>query len=244
MSAAVVIDERTGDRVAVAMGATAVTVPTPCGLAQPRTHREPTPWPTRTTLEPMRMRSRFVTAPLGGGLALAVAFWTVCGPEGAVVGRAQVRRVYSRGTAGLVQQLRRLQTTASAMHTAAHPDDEDTALIAKLARGDHARTAYLSLTRGDGGQNIIGPELFEALGVIRTEELLQARTLDGGEQLFTRAVDFGYSKTREEAAEKWGEEAILGTWCGRSVFSVRLSSSRASAARRPTATASTRWRGI
>ncbi len=125
-------------------------------------------------------------------------------------GRAQVRPVYSRGVVGLVQQLHRLQTTASAMHTGAHPDDEDTSLIARLARGDHARVAYLSLTRGDGGQNIIGPELFEALGVIRTEELLQARTLDGGEQLFTRAMDFGYTKTRAETAEKWGEERILG----------------------------------
>ena len=89
---------------------------------------------------------------------------------------AQVRPVYSRGVAGLVQAIERLRTTASAMHTAAHPDDEDTALIARLARGDHARVAYLSLNRGEGGQNIIGTELFDALGVIRTEELLQART--------------------------------------------------------------------
>jgi LmbE family N-acetylglucosaminyl deacetylase len=70
----------------------------------------------------------------------------------------------------------------------AHPDDEDTALLTYLARGEHARTAYLSLTRGDGGQNILGPELGEALGVIRTEELLQARRLDGGQQFFTRAL--------------------------------------------------------
>src|SRR4030095_8066993 len=91
---------------------------------------------------------------------------------------AQVRPIYSRGAAGLVQALERLRTTASAMHTAAHPDDEDTALISRLARGDHARVPYLSLNRGEGGQNIIGTELFDALGVIRTEELLQARTLD------------------------------------------------------------------
>ena len=94
---------------------------------------------------------------------------------------AQVRPIYSRGTAGLVQAIQRLRTTASAMHTAAHPDDEDSPLIARLARGDHARVAYLSLNRGEGGQNIIGTELFDALGVIRTEELLQARTLDGGD---------------------------------------------------------------
>ncbi|HEY8550720.1 MAG TPA: PIG-L family deacetylase [Vicinamibacterales bacterium] len=123
---------------------------------------------------------------------------------------AQVDPIYSRGIAGLVQALESLQTTASAMHTGAHPDDEDTALIARLARGDHARVAYLSLNRGEGGQNIIGLELFDALGVIRTEELLQARTLDGGDQFFTRAFDFGFTKTLEEAAERWGEEQILG----------------------------------
>src|SRR5215207_9586316 len=123
---------------------------------------------------------------------------------------AQVRPVYSRGVAGLVQAIERLRTTASAMHTAAHPDDEDTALIARLARGDHARVAYLSLNRGEGGQNIIGTELFDALGVIRTEELLQARTLDGGDQFFTRTYDFGFTKTMAEAGEKWNEAVVLG----------------------------------
>ena len=123
---------------------------------------------------------------------------------------AQVRPVYSRGVAGLVQAIERLRTTASAMHTAAHPDDEDTALITRLARGDHARVAYLSLNRGEGGQNIIGTELFDALGVIRTEELLQARTLDGGDQFFTRAYDFGFTKTPEEASAKWDDAVIVG----------------------------------
>jgi LmbE family N-acetylglucosaminyl deacetylase len=123
---------------------------------------------------------------------------------------AQVRPIYSTGAAGLVHLLKRLQTTASLLHTGAHPDDEDSALIAQVARGDDARVAYLSLNRGEGGQNIIGQELFEALGVIRTEELLQARTLDGGEQFFTTAFDFGFTKTMGEAAEKYGEERILG----------------------------------
>jgi LmbE family N-acetylglucosaminyl deacetylase len=91
----------------------------------------------------------------------------------------------------------------------AHPDDEDTGLLSYLARGENARTAYLSLTRGDGGQNIIGPELGEALGVIRTEELLQARRLDGAEQFFTRAYDYGFSKTLAEAKQKWDEKVIL-----------------------------------
>lgn len=122
---------------------------------------------------------------------------------------AQVRPVYDSGAAGLAHLLGRLQTTARALHTGAHPDDEDSAFIARTARGDHARVAYLSLTRGEGGQNILGPELFDALGVIRTEELLQARRLDGGEQFFTRAFDFGFSKTLAEAASKWDEQEIL-----------------------------------
>src|SRR5688572_12237015 len=119
--------------------------------------------------------------------------------------KAQVNPVYDRGTAGLGQLLNRLITTSSVMMIGAHPDDEDSALLAYLARGENARTAYLSLTRGDGGQNIIGPELFESLGVIRTEELLQARRLDGAEQYFARAFDFGFSKTLDEAKQKWDE---------------------------------------
>lgn len=118
--------------------------------------------------------------------------------------QAQVRSPYGEGAAGLIQKLQRLTTTASAIHTGAHPDDEDSALIARLARGDHARVAYLSLNRGEGGQNILGPEFYEALGVIRTEELLQARALDGGEQFFTRVVDFGYTVNMPETERKWG----------------------------------------
>lgn len=124
--------------------------------------------------------------------------------------QAQVRAIYDNGAAGLGQMLQRLQTTASVMHTGAHPDDEDSGLLAYLARHDHARTAYLALNRGDGGQNVIGQELFESLGVIRTEELLQARRLDGGSQFFTRTMDYGFSKTREEAARIWGEREVLG----------------------------------
>jgi LmbE family N-acetylglucosaminyl deacetylase len=122
---------------------------------------------------------------------------------------AQVRPVYDRGAVGLQQILKRLNTTASVLMIGAHPDDEDTALLTYLARGESARTAYLSLTRGDGGQNIIGTELGESLGVIRTEELLQARRLDGAEQYFTRAYDYGFSKTLAEAKGKWDEKVIL-----------------------------------
>jgi LmbE family N-acetylglucosaminyl deacetylase len=147
---------------------------------------------------------------LRSGLRTLVAIALLFSPAVMLQPAAQVRPVYSRGAFGLVQVLERLQTTASMMHTGAHPDDEDSSLIARVARGDHARVAYLSLNRGEGGQNIIGPELFDALGVIRTEELLQARTLDGGEQFFTTAYDFGFTKTLEEAGEKYGEERILG----------------------------------
>lgn len=128
----------------------------------------------------------------------------------ASIGEAQVRPIYDLGASGLGQKLKRLQTTASAMHTAAHPDDEDSGLLARLARGDNARVSYLSLTRGEGGQNVIGPELFESLGIIRAEELLQARRLDGGEQFFTRFMEYGFSKKREEAARIWNEKAVLG----------------------------------
>ena len=122
---------------------------------------------------------------------------------------AQVRPVYDRGATGLLQVLKKLNTSASVLMVGAHPDDEDSALLSYLARGENARTAYLSLTRGDGGQNIIGDELGESLGVIRTEELLQARRLDGAEQFFARAYDYGFSKTLAEAKEKWNEQVIL-----------------------------------
>ncbi|MDG1270653.1 MAG: LmbE family protein, partial [Ulvibacter sp.] len=94
----------------------------------------------------------------------------------------------------IYHKLEKLNFLGSALYVAAHPDDENTRLISYLANDMHAKTAYLSLTRGDGGQNLIGPEIRELLGVIRTQELLAARASDGGEQLFTRANDFGYSK--------------------------------------------------
>ena len=138
----------------------------------------------------------------------AVALGCMLG--GSIVAPAQVRPLYDYGASGLAQKLKRLQTTASMMHTAAHPDDEDSGLIAKTARGDNARVSYLSLTRGEGGQNVIGPELFESLGIIRSEELLQARRLDGGDQFFTRFMEYGFSKKREEAARIWDDKAVLG----------------------------------
>ena len=98
----------------------------------------------------------------------------------------------------------------SVLYIGAHPDDENTALLAYLAKGRRLRTGYLSLTRGDGGQNLIGTEQGETLGVIRTQELLAARRVDGAEQLFTRAVDFGYSKTAEETLRHLGARRGAG----------------------------------
>lgn len=114
------------------------------------------------------------------------------------------------GVSGLALTLRRLQTIASVLHTAAHPDDEATEMLAYLSRKEGARTAYLALNRGEGGQNGIGPELWEGLGVIRTEELLAARKMDGGEQYFTRAFDFGFTRSPEETLQKWNREDLLG----------------------------------
>ena len=122
---------------------------------------------------------------------------------------AQVDAIYDKGASALARQLKRLQTTASVLHIGAHPDDEDSALVAYHARSVNARTAYLSITRGAGGQNIIGSEQSDALGVIRTEELLQARNLDGAEQYFTSAKDYGFSKHNKEVVKFWPENVVL-----------------------------------
>src|SRR4051812_25587087 len=107
-------------------------------------------------------------------------------------------------------QLERLANTGSVLMIAAHPDDEHTALLAYLAQGRKLRTGYLSLTRGEGGQNVIGSEKGALLGAIRTQELLAARKIDGAEQFFTSAVDFGFSKTAEETLQKWDRPKVVG----------------------------------
>lgn len=112
-------------------------------------------------------------------------------------------------SADIKQGLDRLNTLGSVLYFAAHPDDENTRLIAWLAKEKKYRTAYLSLTRGDGGQNLIGTEQAAELGLIRTEELLAARRIDGGEQYFSRLNDFGFSKTAEETLRIWDEEQAL-----------------------------------
>ena len=111
--------------------------------------------------------------------------------------------------ARILHEMQKLNVLGSVLYIAAHPDDENTRLIAWLANGKKVRTGYLSLTRGEGGQNLLGPELGDALGIIRTQELLEARRIDGGEQFFTRAVDFGFSKNAKECFEKWGHDEVL-----------------------------------
>jgi len=111
--------------------------------------------------------------------------------------------------AEIYNQIQKLNFLGSALYIAAHPDDENTRLISWLANNVHARTGYLSLTRGDGGQNLIGPELREQLGVIRTQELIEARKIDGGEQFFSRANDFGYSKNPDETLNIWEKDKVL-----------------------------------
>ena len=109
----------------------------------------------------------------------------------------------------IFESIKKLNFLGSVLYIAAHPDDENTRLISYMANKVKARTAYLSLTRGDGGQNLIGPEIRELLGVIRTQELLAARRIDGGEQRFTRANDFGYSKHPDETLAIWNKDEVL-----------------------------------
>ena len=109
----------------------------------------------------------------------------------------------------IYESIKKLNFLGSVLYLGAHPDDENTRLISYFSNEIKARTAYLSMTRGDGGQNLIGPEIRELLGVIRTEELLGARNIDGGEQRFTRANDFGYSKNPEETLSFWNKDEVL-----------------------------------
>ncbi|HMJ46739.1 MAG TPA: PIG-L family deacetylase, partial [Ferruginibacter sp.] len=120
---------------------------------------------------------------------------------------AQAPRNYS--SSEILQQLKKLAVLGSVLYIGAHPDDENNSLLPWLANEKNLRTAYLSLTRGDGGQNLIGDEQGVELGLIRTEELLAARKIDGAEQYFTRAYEFGFSKSSEEALAIWDRDKIL-----------------------------------
>jgi LmbE family N-acetylglucosaminyl deacetylase len=122
---------------------------------------------------------------------------------------AQLEPPSTGGIVALDHELRMLGHYRRVLLIGAHPDDEDTELLTMLVRGLGAEAAYLSLNRGEGGQNLIGPELGEALGLLRTEELLAARRLDGARQYFTRAYDFGFSKSLEETWSHWPQDTIL-----------------------------------
>src|SRR6478752_6185374 len=122
---------------------------------------------------------------------------------------AQAQAPKKQNAAEILQGLKKLNVLGSALYVAAHPDDENTALIAWLANEKLVNTGYLSLTRGDGGQNLIGSEIRDQLGLIRTQELLQARRTDGGQQFFTRANDFGFSKDYQETLTLWDKEQVL-----------------------------------
>jgi len=126
-----------------------------------------------------------------------------------LIGEAQAQAPKTYTSAEILLGLKKLNVLGSVLYMAAHPDDENTRLIAYLANGKLLETGYLSCTRGDGGQNLIGPELREQLGVIRTQELLAARRIDGGRQFFTRANDFGFSKTSDETFTIWDKEQVL-----------------------------------
>lgn len=139
------------------------------------------------------------TAPLAG-LALLLAFplRLRAGAPPEAMNAAEIRLA-----------LKKLNTVGSVLYVAAHPDDENTAFLAWGAKGKLVSTAYLAITRGDGGQNLIGPESAELLGLLRTEELLAARRIDGAQQFFTRAIDFGYSKGPGETLSIWDRERVL-----------------------------------
>jgi LmbE family N-acetylglucosaminyl deacetylase len=125
-----------------------------------------------------------------------------------------------KGAPALELALRKLDTVGSFMMTTAHPDDENNGMLAYFSHGKGFRTTLVTATHGEGGQNEIGPELFEALAVLRTEELAAAHKFDGAEQFFTRAIDFGYSFSIEETLEKWGHQEILGDYV-RMIRSIR-----------------------
>ena len=125
------------------------------------------------------------------------------------IGFLEAQTLRALNAAELKIALKRLNVLGSVLFVAAHPDDENTAFLAMMAQGRQYRSAYLAMTRGEGGQNLIGPEQDELMGVIRTQELLEARNIDGAEQFFSRAIDFGFSKNSEETIRFWGKEKTL-----------------------------------
>ena len=136
----------------------------------------------------------------------ALVFAAAC--VGILSGQVNSLAINSNATAAY-ESLLRLRTTATVLHTTAHPDDEDGGLITWLSRAQGVRTGLFTLTRGEGGANLTGPELFDALGLVRTEELLAADRYYGVDQFFSRAADFGFSKRLDETLDHWGKEEVL-----------------------------------
>src|SRR5713101_1464115 len=160
--------------------------------------------------KPMEKHLRFRAAPVALALVLLTAgLWTG-------LSRAQSQAAVNatpidvdRGAAGLSRTLRALRTRASILHITAHPDDEDGGMLAYETRGQGARRTLLTLNRGEGGQNAMSMDLYDALGLVRTQELLMADRYYGVDQYWTRAIDYGFSKTREEALDKWDHDRVL-----------------------------------
>jgi LmbE family N-acetylglucosaminyl deacetylase len=156
---------------------------------------------------PLSLKEKIKMKKLG---IIILGFALVCPQMWINATPAQVQEVIeNQNAAAVLQALKRLRTTATVLHVTAHPDDEDGALLAWLSRGQGVRTGLLTLNRGEGGANLIGPELFDALGIVRTEELLAAGRYYGVDQFFTRVVDFGFSKRLDETLEKWGRDTVL-----------------------------------
>src|SRR5688572_24981774 len=149
------------------------------------------------------------------GCLLLLTLVSLALPASFAVPRAQLRVQpvgEHSGDVALRLMLRKLTNVGTFMQTTAHPDDEDNVLLAQLGHGQGMRTVLVSATRGEGGQNEIGPELSEALSVLRTEEILAAHRFDGAEQFFTRAMDNGFSFSVEETFERWGRAEIVGDY--------------------------------
>ncbi len=143
-------------------------------------------------------------------MSLPIRIVNACVPALMLAGAATAHAQSVKDAADLQKALDKLQVMGSVLYVAAHPDDENTAMLATLSKGRNLRTAYLAMTRGGGGQNLIGAELGDGLAAIRTQELRAARRIDGAEQFFTSAVDFGFSKTAEETLRIWNHDKVLG----------------------------------
>ncbi|MEA2692925.1 MAG: hypothetical protein QOJ16_2312, partial [Acidobacteriota bacterium] len=160
----------------------------------------------RTIPAPLALLLLVLALGLGRAVFLSAG---VGGVPGAAPAPSPLQPATTGGLATVDRALAKLSTHRRLLVVGAHPDDEDTSLLTLVARGQGGEAAYLSLSRGEGGQNLIGSELGVGLGLIRTRELLAAREIDGGRQFFTRAFDFGFTRSLDETLRLWPKEAIL-----------------------------------